>query len=110
MCYNSLIAFFSKFVFQSNFKLFSKRAPFIIFSLKGSSNGGSGGGHGGSGGRSRYSYEVGQAYDSIYEPTKYGSAGGFGSQIGTTFYLIYLFFSLFFMLTNYLCKIHIMNK
>ncbi|XP_076091252.1 uncharacterized protein LOC143063127 [Mytilus galloprovincialis] len=45
----------------------------------GSLTGGSGGGHGGSGGRGTDAYTVGQGYDSIYTPVKYGSPGGYGN-------------------------------
>lgn len=44
--------------------------------------GGSGGGHGGSGGRGSDAYTVGQGYDSIYTPVKYGSPGGYGNYRG----------------------------
>ena len=44
----------------------------------GSTGGGSGAGHGGSGGRGSAGTTVGVGYDSLFTPSHYGSAGGFG--------------------------------
>ena len=54
-----------------------------IFHSVGSQSGGSGGGHGGSGGRGGGINTVGVAYDKLYEPTAYGTPGGYGADLGT---------------------------
>ena len=56
--------------------------------LAGSTSGGSGGGHGGSGGRGTALTKVGQGGDSIYDPTEYGSHGGFGYDHGNNIFLM----------------------
>ena len=48
----------------------------------GNTFGGSGAGHGGSGGRGSSLQAVGTGYDSLYNPTKHGSAGGYGHNYG----------------------------
>lgn len=48
----------------------------------GSTSGGSGGGHGGSGGRGSSLMAVGTGYDSLYNPGRYGSTGGYGLYYG----------------------------
>ena len=50
----------------------------------GSQAGGSGAGHGGSGGRGGGNNKVGVAYDKLYEPTGYGTSGGFGAGLGNS--------------------------
>jgi len=64
-------------------------------------SGGSGGGHGGSGGRGSSLGKVGTAYDSLYTPTQYGSAGGYGHYYGElmTYIPSFLYESLSFVIT-----------